>query len=122
MGLKILLVVDDQPSVAQVLKDQFESEGYAVLIAGTGQEAVNLVKQTQLAAVLLDLALPDMNGFQVLSKIKELKPNLPVVMVTGNHEESEARKAFDMGVVDYVTKPIDFKYLKNILLIQSNDF
>ena len=120
MGLKIVLVVDDEPSIAKLLKDYLETDQFTVLIASSGQEAIETASQTKLEAVLLDLGLPDMDGFEVLKKIKELKPSLPVIMVTGNHQESEARKAFDLGVIDYVTKPIDLKYLKNILWMQSN--
>ena len=118
---KIILVVDDEPSILEMMKYQLEYEGYAVIAENSGQAAIDAVKRTQLAAVLLDLGLPDLDGFEVLKKIKEEKPSLPVIMVTGTHEESEARKAFDLGAWDYVTKPIDFNYLKNILRMQSSE-
>ena len=116
---KIVLLVDDEPQVLLVMKAQLEYEGYAVITETSGKGALEVVKNTKLMCVLLDLGLPDMGGFDVLKEIKAIKATLPVVIVTGNHEENEARKSFEFGAWDYVTKPIDFKYLTNILLIQS---
>ena len=118
---KIILVVDDEASILEVIKFQLEYEGYAVITEKTGEAAVEVVKNAEVVAVLLDLGLPDISGFEVLKKIKILKPSLPVIMVTGRHEESEGRKAFELGAWDYVTKPIDFNYLKNILRLQSSE-
>ena len=116
---KIILIVDDEAMILEMMKYQLEYEGYAVITEKTGGGAVELVKNTKLTAVLLDLGLQDMDGFEVLKKMREIKPTLVVIMVTGRHEESEARKAFEFGAWDYVTKPIDFNYLKNILRMQS---
>jgi DNA-binding response OmpR family regulator len=116
---KIVLIVDDDPLVVNVIKGQLEFDGYAALGVDTGKAACETVENTKLFVVLLDLGLGDMDGFTVLQKIKELKPDLPVIIVTGNHQETEGRRAFELGAWDYLTKPIDFKYLKNILLLQS---
>ena len=116
---KIVLLVDDDPDVLKVIKSQLEYEGYAVLMEQTGEAAIEAVRRVKLMAVLLDLGLVGMGGFEVLSRIKQIKPEVPVMIVTGCHNENEARKSFEMGAWDYITKPIDFKYLKNVLLIQS---
>ena len=116
---KIVLVVDDDAAVLRMMKVQLEVEGYTVRDERTGAAALEAVKNSKLLAVLLDLHLEGEDGFEVLQRMKALKPLLPVIMVTGSHEETEARKAFDLGAWDYVTKPIDFAYLKNILLLQS---
>ena len=118
---KIILVVDDEPAIVQLMKSQLEFEGYAVMTASNGADAIETAKNASIDVVLLDLGLPDMDGFEVLNKIKFFKPNLPIVIVTGNHQESEGRRAFELGAWDYVTKPVDFKYLKNILLIQDQE-
>lgn len=115
---KIVLIVDDDPAVSAVIKGHLESDGYAPLLTATGEGACDMVKNTRLFAVLLDLGLTDMNGMDVLSRIKSLKPDLPVIIVTGDRMESQGRKALELGAWDYVTKPIDFGYLKNILLLQ----
>ncbi len=116
---KIILIVDDEAAILEMMKYQLEYEGYAVITEMNGSAVKDIVQNTKLVAVLLDLGLPDLDGFEVLKQIKAVKPSLPVIMVTGNHEEEEARKAFELGAWDYVTKPIDFNYLKNILRMQS---
>lgn len=116
---KIILVVEDEPAIYQLIKMQLESEGYAITGATTGAEAIERVKKAKIFIVLLDLGLPDMSGFEVLRELRAAKPDLQVIVVTGHHEESEGRQAFNLGALDYVTKPIDFVYLKNILLMQS---
>ena len=116
---KIVLLVDDDLAILKMMKAQLELEGYAVLTESTGAAGIEAVKNTKLLAVLLDLHIGDEDGFEVLKKLKALKPALPVIMVTGSHDEAEGRKAFELGAWDYVTKPIDFNYLKNILLLQS---
>ena len=116
---KIVLIVDDDPAILGVIKSQLEFEGWAVLTVSTGAEAIEAARTTRLAAVLLDLGLKDADGLDVLARIHAVKPGLAIIIVTGNHQESEGRRAFEMGATDYVTKPIDFKYLKSILLLQS---
>ena len=116
---KIVLVVEDEPSIVQLLKHQIESEGLAVMVARTGEDAVEAASRSKLAVVLLDLGLPDISGFEVLKRLHTLKPEMPIVIVSGVHVEEEARKAFDLGAWDYVTKPIDFRYLKNVLRLYS---
>ena len=118
---KIILVVDDEPAISRLMKDQLEANGYAVITVEKGSEVLEVVKNTKLFAVLLDIGLPDIEGFQVLQAIKKINQSVPVIMVTGRHEESEGRKAFNLGAWDYVTKPVDFQYLTNILLLQSTE-
>ena len=116
---KIVLIVDDDAAILKMMKARLEVDGYAVLAVSSGHAGLEAVKNSKLLAVLLDLHLVDVDGFEVLKQIKAVKPALPVIMVTGSHDEIEARKAFEIGAWDYVTKPIDFAYLKNILLLQT---
>ncbi len=115
----MVLIVDDEASIIGVIKAQLEAEGYAVFSSQSKEAALEIVRDTLLTAVLLDLQLGQESGFDVLAELKQVKPTLPVFMVTGSHDESEAKKAFDLGAWDYVTKPIDFNYLKNSLASQS---
>ena len=119
--MKTVLTVDDEPAVLRVIKLELQSEGYTVLLAADGQAAIEIIQKNKLLAVLLDLHLQGPDGFVVLSQIKKGYPDLPVIMVTGSHDEAEARRAFDLGAWDYVTKPIDFNYLKNILRLSLPD-
>lgn len=117
---KMVLVVDDEPAILDILKRQLEAENYAVITETSGRGAVEVARNTSLAAVLLDLQLGDVSGFDVLQQIKSSKPRLPVIIVTGSHQEAEARRAFELGAWDYITKPIDFKHLSNVLLQSSS--
>ena len=119
-GSKKILIADDDPSVLGYLKHRIELEGYEAATAETGKEAVDLAVNDAWDAMLLDLGLPDMSGFEVLESIKKVNRSLPIIVVTGSHEEQEARRAFEMGAWDYITKPIDFDYLKNTLILICN--
>ena len=118
---KKLLLVDDDAAILRMMKLQLEQDGYVVMTENNGPAAITTAKNTKFLAVLLDLHMEGMDGFEILRQLREAKPMLPVIMVTGSHDEKEARKAFDLGAWDYVTKPIDFNYLKNILLLQSSE-
>ena len=116
---KKILIVDDDENVLKVMQAQLEFGGFQVFTAKNAHGMLLAVSQSDYHAVLLDLGLPDMDGLEALKKLKSFKSSLPVIIVTGNHEEEKGRQAMALGAWDYVTKPIDFKYLRNILLIQS---
>ncbi len=121
---KTLLVVDDEPGVLGLMKRRLEMSGYPVVTAETGHEALDAIRSVAekrhlpIAAVLLDLALRDMNGLEVLRQMKQIQPSLPVIMVTGSHDEEEARQAMQAGALEYLTKPVSFDYLLNVLAMQ----
>ena len=117
---KQILAVDDDPAILKMIKIQLEMAGYTVLCAGDTRAAIEAAKSNDILVMLLDLHLSNGDGFGVLQAIRKTKPDLPVIMVTGSHDEEEARRAMSLGAWDYVTKPIDFQYLKNILLMQSS--
>src|SRR3989344_2639323 len=104
---KLVLVVDDEPAIQKLMQIQLESFGYAVLLAATGGAAVERAKTAKVDVVFTDLGLPDINGLEVLKRIKAAKPAVPVIIVTGNHQEEEGRRALELGALEYLTKPID---------------
>lgn len=112
---KVILVVDDERSVLQLIKTYLEMDNYVVFTMETAQEALDTVRRMAPYAVLLDLGLPDMDGLEALWKIKTIRPSLCVVVVTGCQDEAKGRRAIELGAWDYVTKPIDFKYLREML-------
>lgn len=116
---KVILVVDDEESVLVLMKKQLELEGYTVVTVMSGYQVAKFVQTMEFHAILLDLNLGDMNGMDVLNTVKQIKPEQTVIMITGIHSELEARKAIALGALDYVTKPIDFDYLNNILAMQA---
>lgn len=117
-GDKKILVIDDEESVAKVIQTYLAEDGYQVSFSLNGKSALEQIKKAKPALVLLDIRLGDMNGLDVLSEIKMIDRSIPVILVTGIYEDEQAQKAFEAGAADYITKPIDFYYLKNILQSQ----
>ena len=102
-----ILVVDDQPGNLRVVGALLSRNGYQVLEAGTGHDALQIAREQLPDLILLDVLMPDMDGFQVLAEIKrdETLLRLPVVCLTAARDREQLLRAFDAGAVDYVTKP-----------------
>ena len=113
-----ILIVDDDSTVSKFLETALGLKGYAVTVVSSGQEALKWTDRGIFKIILLDLGLKDMSGMQVLEQIKKLSPAIPVIMVTGCHEEAEARRALELGAFDYITKPVDMNYLIRVLDLQ----
>jgi DNA-binding response OmpR family regulator len=102
---KTILVVEDEPQLALGLKDALEFEGFRVLTCGTGREGVQQAKSERPHAVLLDLMLPDINGYQVCQEIRRSDSLVPILMLTAKSQEADKIRGLDAGADDYVTKP-----------------
>lgn len=103
-----ILIVDDHPATRRLLEDIL-SHDYQVLIAGTGQEALDLARETQtLDLILLDIIMPDKNGYEVCQQLKSdpLTADIPVVFVSMLEEDHDEARGFAVGVADYIVKPI----------------
>ena len=111
----MVLIVDDNADILKMISRILEMDGYRVVTASTGHAGIEAAQSPEVAAVLLDLGLPDLDGLEVLNEIKKIRPRLPVIMVTGNNDEEKAQKAVALGAWDYITKPIDIVYLKNVV-------
>jgi CheY-like chemotaxis protein len=101
-----ILVVEDDHDLALLLRRQLESEGYHVLLAGSGEDALWLAREEQPQLITLDLMLPDMDGFAVLERLKEHPETAPIPVVIVSIM-GEPDKGFSLGAVDYVSKPFD---------------
>ena len=105
MSKKTILIIEDEPHIVLGLKDALEFEGYDVLAAYTGKEGVAIARAQKPDAVLLDLMLPDINGYQVCEELRRFDPFLPVIMLTARSQEADKIRGLDAGADDYVTKP-----------------
>lgn len=114
-----LLLVDDEPGVLDALSDSLSEEGYEVDTAARGGEAIEKVKANPPDLILLDIRMPGMDGLETLRRVLEVEPGLGVIMVTAVHDEDVAKQAMARGAFDYVTKPIDLKYLKMSVLVKG---
>lgn len=110
-----ILVVEDDPSVAQVLADVLRFEGHDVLVALDGVEALNVLETTTVDGVFLDLVMPGLDGLTVLSRVRIRYPTLPVVILSAHAETEETRRARELGAVDIITKPTALRELSEAL-------
>lgn len=102
---RTILLVEDDPSLALGLCDALDFEGYRVIHAKTGTDAVHEFGGAKPDCVILDLMLPDINGFQVCERIRRLNRDVPILMLTARGDESDKIRGLDSGADDYVTKP-----------------
>jgi DNA-binding NtrC family response regulator len=113
-----ILVVDDDPEVRMATRDFLSSKGYEVRVAEGGREALRLLDASPADVVLLDVAMPDMDGMETLKRIVATYPAMPVIMVTANADIEITSKVLQLGAADYVPKPFDLDYLDQAISIQ----
>ena len=104
-----ILVVDDNPSILELVARRLEREGHAVVTAAGGEEALRIVKKDQLDLMLLDLMMPGMNGLEVLRRLREnsATSRLPVIVISALDEMEVAVRCIEAGADDYLSKPLD---------------
>jgi DNA-binding response OmpR family regulator len=102
---KTILIIEDEPHIVLGLTDALEFEGFRVFTAETGKVGLQTARERNPDAVLLDLMLPDMNGYQVCQEIRRFNPQVPIIMLTARSQESDKIRGLDAGADDYVTKP-----------------
>ena len=105
-----ILVVDDEEQIRSLLVDHFQRQGFAVLEAADGEEALQAVRRTRPDLVVLDVGLPGMDGIQVLRRIRREDPGIGVIMVSGK-SESIVAKTLEAGALGYFLKPFDLDRL-----------
>lgn len=102
---KTILVIEDEPEIVLGLTDALEFEGFDVVSADCGEGGVSLMRSCSPDAVLLDLMLPDANGFVVCEQIREIDALVPIIMLTARSAEADKIRGLESGADDYVTKP-----------------
>jgi DNA-binding response OmpR family regulator len=100
-------VVDDEPAVVQVIRDRLAREGFAVRVAGDGRTALAEVAAGAPDLVILDLMLPDMDGFDVLRGLRQAGSAVPVIVVTARDDDVDVIVGLELGADDYVVKPFN---------------
>src|SRR5690606_765731 len=100
-----ILIIEDEPHIVLGLEDALRFEGFNVASRCTGRAGVEAVKVERPDCILLDLMLPDMNGYQVCEHVRRTDPAVPIVMLTARSQEADKIRGLDAGADDYVTKP-----------------
>ena len=104
MSLGQILLVDDEPGIVASLRPALKAAGYSVKIARDGAEAIASIKLDDNDIILLDLGLPDMDGKDVIGRIRD-STRAPIIVISARHQESEKIAALDVGADDYIDKP-----------------
>ncbi|HAL56488.1 MAG TPA: hypothetical protein DCP63_08435 [Bacteroidetes bacterium] len=102
-----ILVVDDEDALRTVLSSELEGEGYKVASAADGAEAISILKNQAFDLILLDIKMPNVDGFEVLRFVKETHPETKVIMLTGFADLKNAIESKKLGAEDFVSKPYD---------------
>lgn len=106
-----LLIVDDEEKIRFLIDTYSRHEGYETYLAKNGLEALEIVKTKTVDLVIMDVMMPEMDGFTALAKMKQLQPSIPVILLTALGQEYDKVKGFELGVDDYVEKPFSPKIL-----------
>jgi len=100
-----ILIIEDEHEMVRGLKDILEFEGYEVIAAGTGKEGLQAVNRKEPDCIILDLMLPDLNGYQVCEEVRRQKFNSPILMLTAKSQDYDKIRGLEVGADDYMTKP-----------------
>ncbi len=110
MSPKTILLIDDDPVLLELLSSQLQAAGYRPVAANDGSTGLALAAETQPDLVVLDVMMPNMDGWEVCKRVREQAP-VPIIMLTAKGEEFDKLRGFRLGVDDYVTKPFSFAEL-----------
>lgn len=109
MGRKIL-VVDDTRNVQLMLQEYLQNQGFEILLAYDGVEAMEIFHAGGIDLILLDIMMPNMDGYQFISKLRS-ESSIPVIMITAKQQEADVVRGFELGADDYITKPFRLREL-----------
>ena len=112
MNLVIKLwIAEDDPNMGTILKVYLTQKGYTVFIATDGQQALDLYKEANVDACILDVMMPVKDGFTVAKEIRRIDKNIPILFLTAKSLEADKLKGFEVGGDDYITKPFSMEEL-----------
>jgi len=111
-----IMIVDDEPDILIVLGEFLSKEGFKVLTANDGKKAIEKIKENKIDLILLDMAMPNLNGIETLREIKKLSPAVSVIMITAYRDAEKVVEAFRLGAYDCIFKPFDLKYLRKAVM------
>jgi DNA-binding response OmpR family regulator len=107
-----LLVVDDNPTVRGLSRLELERQGYRVTTAGTVEEAISCLDQSDVSLAILDILMPGMDGLQLMEALKQKHPKLPIIILTGiGFDEEVIKEALSNGAAAYVSKGLSVSHL-----------
>ena len=125
-----ILIADDEPNIRRVFEAMFTKQGFAVLTAENGKKALDLASVQPIDVLVSDLIMPDMNGVELLQKVKQLHPQCSAIIVTAYGSIKSAVEAMRLGAFSYLQKPFDMdevrlvikKALERVVLSSASSF
>ena len=106
-----VLIVDDEKDFLEIMAERMRIQGMDVLTATSAEEALKMVEKESYDAVIMDFMMPAIDGFQALKMLKEKKPEVQIILLTGNVPEQKRIEAKKLGALDVIEKPADLKVL-----------
>ena len=106
-----LLIVDDEKDIVSALEIYLKPEGYEILTANSGKQAVDIMHRERVDLILMDIMMPEMDGYQATSKIRE-ESNVPIIFLTAKSEDTDMILGLNIGADDYITKPFNILEVK----------
>jgi two-component system KDP operon response regulator KdpE len=106
MRKHLILVVDDEPAIVRLVRTKLQADGYAVITASRGEEALEILEDERPDLIILDLMMPGIDGFETLRRIRT-ESQVPVIMLTARAGDADRLKGFHSGADDYITKPFN---------------
>lgn len=107
--MKKILIVDDEPNIVMTLDYALQKKGYKVFIARDGEEAVEIAKKETPNLILMDIMMPNMDGYEAYEKIKEIDEQIKLIFLSAKNKTQDIEKGMKMGADDYITKPFSIK-------------
>ncbi len=123
--MKKILLVDDEPNIIMALEYALRKNDYDIFIARDGEEAITLLKELKPDLIVLDIMMPKVDGYEVLTFLKdhkEFQNKIQSIIISAKQKDSDIEKAMNLGAKDYIKKPFSIKKLVNIInkLLNSN--
>jgi two-component system, OmpR family, alkaline phosphatase synthesis response regulator PhoP len=109
--MRTVLIAEDNPAMARALEDNFTMRGYQVKTARDGEQALSTVMAEKPDMIILDIGLPKVSGFEVCSRIRERKVDVPIIMLSAKNRDADIITGLNLGADDYVTKPFSIRQL-----------
>ena len=122
LGIKKILVVDDERNITDVLATILRSLGYSVSAASDGEEALNILKKEYYELVITDIKMPQMDGLSLLKEINKLKKDIIIIMLTGLATSDTAVEAMRSGAFDYIVKPFNIEKIIDVVARADKEF
>ena len=111
-----LLTVDDEKGVTDLLYNFFKQRKFHVMVANSGQEALDIVKKDKPNIILLDISMKGLNGLEVLERVKAIDKGIKVIMITVHGEQETIDQAKALGADEYIIKPFKVSYLQEVVI------